>query len=340
MLIAFRYAHNSGLDSEALQNLPTFAPNLEKLNLQLCGCLDNAAMDEWTAKLKKLHTLELYGPFLVRFEAWHRFFAEVGERLRSFKIRESPRFDMGCIEKMVECCPNITELGLAQIGPLDDAALKSLHAYTALTYLDISDPGVSAPGVPPKSLTDDGIIPLLTAVGGTLEHLDVSKNADVTDNLLLTGLKPHCKRLRVLRLSHCVELNTDAVAKLFTDWTNTNGGLTRIDLERCVKLEDNAIKALVAHSGGNLAQLNLNSVDNITAEGLSAIANGCPNLEDLDLGFCRAMDDATIMSFVEKLPKLRVVRVFGCNRVVSRTASSLLLQIDPADDFNSFPASV
>ncbi len=84
-------------------------------------------------------------------EAWHRFFEAVGPRLESFKIRESPRFDLSCAEAMVKHCPNLRELGLAQIGPLDKTMLQPLESYgEQLTYLDVSDPGVSAPGIPPS----------------------------------------------------------------------------------------------------------------------------------------------------------------------------------------------
>ncbi|PWN52106.1 RNI-like protein [Violaceomyces palustris] len=306
----------SKLDSESLQTLPTFAPNLEELNLQLCGCLDNEAMDKLSTKLKSLRKLDLYGPYLVRKEAWHRFFESVGERLVSLKIRESPRFDQGCVEKMVQFCPNLTELGLAQIGPLNDEMLKPLHGYDRLTYLDISYPGVSAPGVPPKSLQDRGVIDLLKAVGHSLEFLDLSKNADLTDQTVLEGIKPNCKRLKVLKLSECEKIESKAMEQLFGRREDeTSPGLKELYVDRMIKLEDGFLDQLARHSGDSLIRLNLNSVDSITDEGFGALSRSFKNLEEIDLGFCRSVDDKVIESLCENLPNLKFVYVFGCNRV-------------------------
>ncbi|KAN0066305.1 UV-damaged DNA-binding protein rad7 [Thecaphora frezii] len=312
----------SKLDSESLQTIPTFAPRLQKINLQLCGQLDNAAIDLWAQKLSELRMLELYGPYLVRKEAWHRFFQTVGARLESFKIRESPRFDLGCAQQMVQHCPNLRELGLAQIGPLDAAMLKPLECYTSLTYLDISDPGVSAPGIPPKSLEDAGVISLLKAVGGNLNHLDISKNLDLTDKVVLEGIAPHCKHLRTLRLVGLEKITSQAMVTLFKTMSRhmdeESGemvGLVRLHLDRMLKLDDSVLPALLEHSGADLVELSLNSVDPLSGDGLSLLASSCPNLEKLDLGFCRSVDDAVLEAICQGCPKLKAVFVFGCNRV-------------------------
>ncbi|EPQ32299.1 uncharacterized protein PFL1_00495 [Pseudozyma flocculosa PF-1] len=311
----------SKLHSESLQTIPTFAPRLRRINLQLCGQLDNSTIDLWAVKLPELRDVELYGPYLVRKEAWHRFFRTVGKRLESFKIRESPRFDIGCAREMVEHCPNIRELGLAQIGPLDDAMLQPLETYKSLTYLDISDPGVSAPGIPPKSLEDAGVISLLKAVGGNLAFLDISKNADLTDKVVLEGIAPNCKHLQTLRMVGLEKVTSEAMVTLFKTMprhTSDDGevsGIRRLCLDRMLELGDEVLPALLEHSGPDLVELSLNSVDKLTGKGLALLAKSCPNLEKLDLGFCRSVDDAVLDEICNGCKKLRVVYVFGCNRV-------------------------
>lgn len=309
----------SKLDSQSLQSIATFAPNLEHINLQLCGMLDNAVMDVWAAKLTKLKSLELYGPFLVRKEAWHRFLEAVGPRLESFKIRESPRFDLSCAEAMVQHCTNIRELGLAQIGPLDKHMLQVLQSYgDQLTYLDVSDPGVSAPGVPPKSLEDEEVINLLNAVGKNLKHLDLSKNVDLSDKVIHEGLEPCCKHLQTLRLIGCEKFETAAVAQMFHTWTNESvKGLKALHLDRMPKLDDDVVAPLLNHSGQELMELSLNSVDAITEKGLDVLsrAKGLPQLESLDLSFVRAVEDDTLSQICNNLPELKKVFVFGCNRI-------------------------
>ncbi|KAK0559500.1 hypothetical protein OC861_006625 [Tilletia horrida] len=156
----------------------------------MCGRLVDSALDAWGKKLRKLRSLELFGPFLVRVEAWHRFFKNAGPRLQSFKIR-TPRFDLECVEKMVKCCPNITQLGLAQIGKLDDKMHRPLGAYTSLTYLDISDPGVSGPGIMAESLKDESVITLLSKVGANLRTPNISGNTALTDAVMTNCIAPH-----------------------------------------------------------------------------------------------------------------------------------------------------
>ncbi len=309
----------SKLDSDSLQSLATFAPNLEHINLQLCGMLDNDAIDAWSKKLTKLKSVELYGPFLVRKEAWHRFFEALGPRLESFKIRESPRFDLSCAESMVKHCPNLRELGLAQIGPLDKTMLRPLEAYgEQLTYLDVSDPGVSAPGIPPKSLEDDEVVSLLQAIGKNLAYLDVSKNIDLTDRVVKEGVLPHCRQLKTLRLIGCEKVEAATVSDMFTEWTRDGvAGLSHVHLDRMLKLDDDLMEPLLTHSGPELVELSLNSVDGITDKGLETLGNAknLPKLELLDLSFVRALDDESLDRICRNLPNLKKVSVFGCNRI-------------------------
>ncbi|CBQ68074.1 related to RAD7-nucleotide excision repair protein [Sporisorium reilianum SRZ2] len=309
----------SKLDSESLQSIATFAPNLEHINLQLCGMLDNDAIDAWAKKLPKLKSVELYGPFLVRKEAWLRFFEAVGARLESFKIRESPRFDLSCAEAMVKHCPNVRELGLAQIGPLDKTMLQPLESYgDQLTYLDVSDPGVSAPGIPPKSLEDEEVVSLLKAVGKNLVHLDVSKNIDLTDRIVEEAVQAHCNKLKTLRLIGCEKLEAKTVAGMFAAWAKQKvAGISYLHLDRMLKLDDSLMKPMLTHSGSELVELSLNSVDGITDKGLEVLANAknLPRLELLDLSFVRAVDDDSLDKICRNLPSLKKVSVFGCNRI-------------------------
>lgn len=309
----------SKLDSESLQSLATFAPNLEHINLQLCGMLDNDAMDAWAKKLPKLKSVELYGPFLVRKEAWHRFFEAVGARLESFKIRESPRFDLSCVEAMVKFCPNVRELGLAQIGPLDKTMLQPLESYgEQLTYLDVSDPGVSAPGIPPKSLEDDEVVSLIRAVGKNLVHLDVSKNIDLTDRIVKEAIEPQCHKLKTLRLIGCEKLEAKTVADMFSTWAKQKvPGISYLHLDRMLKVDDSLMEPMLTHSASELVELSLNSVDGITDKGLEVLANAknLSRLDVLDLSFVRAVDDDSLEKICRNLTSLKKVSVFGCNRI-------------------------
>lgn len=358
----------SKLDTEALQSIGTFSRHIKDLNLQLCGQLDNDAVDSWSRNLKDLRRLELYGPYLVRVDAWQRFFESVGPRLESFKVRESARFNLSCVEAMVRHCPNIAELGLAQIGPLDGACLKALQSLEELTYLDVSDPGVSAPGVPPKSLEDDEVIELLSHVGTSLTHLNIGGNADLTDRVVLEGILPYCPSLRELNIAHCEKIAGDAIAILF-DSLNARGcpPLEKVSLERCRGMTDEGLRALIQHSGPKLAELNLNACAKLTKPALKLIAGdwsdwsqreaeareasndlgpapidpevmqpgggiaGCSALERLDVGFVRSTDDDGLTTIMDGNKRLQEIKVFGCQRIsdlITGTATCKILGLE------------
>lgn len=331
----------SKLDSEVLASIPRFCPFVQDINLQLCGMMDNAVLDSWSEKLKELKSIELYGPFLVRIEAWHRFFENIGPRLNSFKIRDTPRFDKGCCEMLVKHCPNVTNLGLAQVGQLNAECLQVIKAYgTQLTYLDISDPGVSAPGIPPQSLKDEEVVDLLRQVGPSLTYLDVSRNADLSCATIVDGILAHCTSLKTVRLAllQNESLEAEHFITLFRGWKGKNAAkLECLSLERCLSVNDDVVDALVEHCGPSLVDLNVNSCDLITEAGFKRIAEGCPNLTRLDVGFCRSIRDDIVTHFIAHMPRLTEISLFSCNKI--RYVPLLLLRLSLKPPYSPFLTS-
>lgn len=230
-------------------------------------------------------------------------------------------FDSSCLDRLLERCPNIQELGLSEIQKLDDTALGLLHSFKNLTYLDISHAGTR------ETLTDDGVTQLLVAVGQNLRTLILDHNESLTDRTLIEGVKPNCKQLRRLSLSTIELLTPSGLKDLFTDWDSTP--LTHLNLHRCRDMggedepEESApkylefIQALVAHSGHSLTFLDLNSVDMINEEALKTLVDGLSSTEmkELDLSSVRAMDDFMVKEILDKLEGLKLLYVYGCNRV-------------------------
>ncbi|CEH19349.1 Leucine rich repeat proteins, some proteins contain F-box [Ceraceosorus bombacis] len=311
----------SGLDSDALASIGVFAPDVEDLNLQLCGRLNNEAMSQLSIKLTKLRRLELYGPYSVYIKAWHDFFDARGADLESFKIRESPRFDLSCCQKLVALCPKLKEVGLAQVGPLNGECLGVLRALKGLTYLDVSNPGTSRPGVPPESLKDEDVVSLLQNVGSSLVTLNVGGNAGLSSRTLLEGILANCNGVSDLSLSHFENdgLSVDDWVAFFTGRAERgHAPLTHLNLERCLKINDEAFEALLEHSGTSLVELNINSCDALTSDALKLIAKHCHKLVKLDVGFVRAFDDSVIMDLCspqEGCSSLRHISAFACNAI-------------------------
>lgn len=282
--------------------MANLCPNLERLHLQLCGQLMAATLTHWSTALKHLKRIELYAPFLVRKDGWESFIVAAGERLEGFLVTQSPRIDLETISKLVDSCPNLTELRLAEIGLLDGECLAAISKLKKLRLLDLS--------APPHSLQDDDVIALLQAVGADLLSLDLSSNPDLTD-ATLDAIALHCPKLRELHMRHLVELSNEGVARFFTTLRdNGHAGLHIIDMEKGHDLKDEALVALLSQSGTTVERLSILGWRDTTSSAFEGLAQ-CPNLRELDLGWCRKLTDFTVKDILERSQSVQLIRVWG-----------------------------
>ncbi|KZV99989.1 RNI-like protein [Exidia glandulosa HHB12029] len=297
------------LESSALCTLASLNPNVEQLRLDLCGRIDNSAISHWSSHLKNLTRLELLGPFLIRPPAWIDFFRARGAQLQGFLITQSPRFDLDCVEALVEHCgTTLTELRLAEIGKMADEFLPHIAKCSNLVHLDLS--------YPDNSLNDDAVVELLAVVSPRLEYLSLSGNEALTDDVLERGIQAHTRTLRCLALCNLPELTDAGVAKLFSGWA-PHAALEKIEMARCHGPASKALAALLKHSGPNLLELNINSWKDTDTDVLSRIAKSAPKLMRLNVGWCRGVDDFVIKSLLESPcgETLKEIKVYGCNRL-------------------------
>jgi DNA repair protein RAD7 len=298
-----------GLTPDALTTLGSLNPNLVNLRLDLCGRITGAVLDSWATSLRQLRRIELYGPFLVRTDAWKAFFA-AHPQLEGFLITQSPRFDLACMEALVEHCPEVHELRLKEVGKLNDAfadAIASMCPSRGWTLLDLADPSTS--------LSGPALVRLLEAVGPTVKELDLSGHEELTDKVLRDGLHAHARQLTHLRLANCLTMTDYGVATLFTDWANPP--LRVLDLARNADLAGGALEALLAHSAATLRTLSLNGWRGVPADVLSQIGETCARVERLDLSWCREVDDFVVKALLDGCTACKELQVWACNRLTS-----------------------
>lgn len=282
--------------------MANLCPNLERLHLHLCGQLQADTLKHWSKTLRQLKRVELYAPFLVRKDGWKSLIESFGDQLEGVLVTQSPRIDLETVQDLVKYCPNLVELRLAEIGLLDGDCLAAIAQLQHLTLLDLSAPSVS--------LNDDDVADLLKAVGGNLQKLNLSDNPELTD-LTLTAIATHCPRLVELRLRNQVEFSNIGVADFFTSLkTQGHPGFSVIDLEKGHDLEDAALHALLTHSGTTLDTLSLLGWKSASAKSLEALA-ACPSLRDLNLGWCRKLNDFALKEIIDGTPAMQVIRVWG-----------------------------
>ncbi|KAH7087924.1 RNI-like protein [Auriculariales sp. MPI-PUGE-AT-0066] len=312
------------LEPPALCTLASLNPNLTHLRLDFCGRMKDVVIQHWSQHLRYLTKIDLLGPFLVRSEAWIKFFEVVGPQLHTFRITQSPRFDLDCAEALAKhASGTLTDLRLAEVGLLKDDFLPILAGCTNLISVDFSYPGSGT------SLSSDAVVDFLAAIGSTLEHLNLSGHEGLDDDLSTRGLQEHCKKLRSLGLAGLPELTDVPTAAFFKAWQGRNPPLERIDMSRCHKLSSAALDALLAHSGRNLVELNINSWRDTDSDTLSRIADSVPKIERLNVGFCRGVDDFVVKSLLEGVCKahLRELKVYGCNRLTENCPKSRNINI-------------
>lgn len=211
-----------------------------------------------------------------------------------------------------EHCAGLTELRLKEVGKLDDEFVDVLKEMTSLTYLDLSDPTIS--------LSEEAATELMRCIGEGLTHLDLSGHSALTDTFLIDGIQTHVQALTELSLRNVQELTDDGVADFFNRWTEgdvdiTNPPFTILDLSRNYNLSSNALTALLTHSGQTLTNLNINGWKTVSEASLREIPVKARNLQLLDVGWCREMDNFVMKSIMEECSKLTEVKVWGCNRL-------------------------
>ncbi|KAH9920184.1 RNI-like protein [Amylocystis lapponica] len=309
----------TNLTPPALCTLASLNPNLTHLRLDFCGRMDNTVMDAWSTSLPHLKRVELLGPFLVRAPAWQTFF-KAHPGLEGFLITQSPRFDLECMQVLVESCPGLKELRLKEVGKLDDTFLEPIKLLAGtLASLDLSYPGVEKT----EPLSSDAVIDLLSAIGNSLTHLDLSGNINLGDGFLFNGLKPHTRKLTSLVLANLPELTDAGVAEFFNTWASAaeedgltpNPRLITVDLSRNEVLSSDALYALLKHSGPALTQLNINGWKSVSDDALEMIAAKARELRWLDIGWCREANDWVIKALMDKCEKITDVKVWGCQRL-------------------------
>ncbi|KAJ7074868.1 hypothetical protein B0H15DRAFT_956510 [Mycena belliarum] len=177
----------TNLTPDAFTALGHLNPNLTTLKLDFCGPLNDAVMSSWTNSLPHLVSLELLGPFLIREAAWIAFL-QAHPNMEAFLITQSPRFSLDCLAALIASSKTmLRRLRLREVGKLCDAFVEPIAEIVALEYLDLAEPA--------EWLTDDAVIALLSKVGTTLTHLDLSGHGALTDDVLAHGLDPYAPAL-------------------------------------------------------------------------------------------------------------------------------------------------
>ncbi|KAF9192844.1 hypothetical protein BGZ49_003373 [Haplosporangium sp. Z 27] len=288
------------------KNIAQFCPSLRSLKLKFCGRIDDDVIDLYGESLTQLTSFSLIGPILITEAAYIRFFEAVGDRLEKFELKHSARFSLKALKALCENCPKLTHLRLGDCGLMDDEWIETIADLTKLRSLRIRNPERDR-------VTTEPLVKLIQSVGSGIEELELKGCVGLEDSVLTEAIRPCCARLERLNISGCEEFTTEAIEKLFDNWS-INRGLNYVNIDSCIMLGDGALKAITSHSAETLEVLRIKGLDELTRDSLITIAK-CENLTTLDASWCRAMDDEVLKEIVDGAQNLTKVMVWGDHRL-------------------------
>lgn len=343
----------SNLSSHSFNQIAAYCSNLESLTIFMCGQFHNDNLVYYKDKLPQLTKLSLNGPFLISNQLWQDFFDQAQCNLQEFEVRNTHRFgNQALISLMENRGAALTSLKLSRLDGLDSASVYELIPQyispSQLISLEISYPFKE------ELVSDDLLIHILAVTGESLRYLNVDGCTSLTDLFLVEGVAKFCPCLEGLSMKNCDLITNDGFVEAFNEFSMINsGGLVTVDFTKCTGLGDQAIHALLKHSGDTLVEASFNSLDSLTKSFLlqsltddtekwkkdlqQSIEDGIndsaetekeknhfysrvslPLLTKLDVGFVRSFDDEVTEKFSEKCPKLTYLEVYGDNRCTSK----------------------
>lgn len=312
-------------------------------------------LEHWSMHLSSLRGVDLLGPFNVRAEAWISFIEGTKRPLERFCVTQSPLFDRQCLEALHKRCrSSLVDLRLKETSKLDDDWLSLVANFMNLASLDISRPA--------RSISDNALIALLAQIGNKLSRLDVSGHEDLTDRVLVEGVKLHATKLASFSAADLPLLTDEGVSQFFgaklepgasaaqdvemqdkegntasdtEDTVMIDGGddiddindapevdaicnlppLEQVDLSRSPALGSKALAALLQHSGKTLRDLNINQWKDVDNETLLILGPSAPHLIQVNIGWCRNVDNFAVKALLDNCPKLKLILCAGCNRL-------------------------
>lgn len=291
----------ANLDPECLKTIANLCPSISRLKIGFAGQLNTDVIKDWCSRFRNLEHLDVHGAYLVKPDGWIEFLNTFGSTLKTLKISDCPPFDQSCLEAIGKNCNKLTSLSLSQVK-IDNQCVDHLIGLTNLNKLEV----VEVEG----ELTSEAIVNLLSNVGEGLEELNLSKNPDLDNELLINGISLYCPNIRNLNLSDCELIDNTGFEELFKQWKNTS--LKQLDLSLNHVINDECLEKILKKSGPTIELLNLNKIKDLSRDFLLTLPSMIPKIKEIDVSWCRQTDDAVIKKFIETCPEIKKITCFGC----------------------------
>lgn len=297
------------------------APNLRRFKARAAIQFKDEVMDYLLSRDIALESFYLHGANLLSEEKWHEFFMKKGQSLTGVQVYYTDKhFGDDTIDIMATYTPNLRRLKVENNQKMTSKGVESMGGLSSLEHLGLQLQNSPSP---------TAINGALSKIGPKLKTLSLKIVPDADDSVLQT-IHESCSSLTKLRITESEKMTDRGFVDLFTNWRNPPLGL--VDLQKCryidathprtnddgVGLCGEGFKALMAHSGRHLVDLNVHACRHISQQAFEDAFNEkahYPELKRLEISFCEEVTDFILGSIFRACPKIKEVNVFGCMKV-------------------------
>lgn len=267
--------------------------HLQKLNLSSCE-LSKKGFKQLTKICSDLQALH-FSPLSTSFKITGADFLVLIHNCKNLLVLDLSNYHFEMDTILIEvsrCCTQLHTLLLDGIGISNYGLQNVVQSCSRLETLrfrygdDVTDASLHQIA---KSCT--GLKSLTLDFWNKFNRISVSDQA-------IKSLLQSCTNLTELSLCNCLVLTGACFPE-----TGYFPFLQSLNLADCIQLNDFAIRR-ITESCPNLKRLELNSLNNLNAASLDAIALCCPLLEELYLISCGCFKDESIKNLLKVMPKL------------------------------------
>lgn len=284
-----------------------------RMTNQECRNLENFSIEGCKIERSSIHFFLLRNPKLLQIHmpgmqninnATMKIIASHCPQLELLNIDWCSQIDTKGLKKVIQSCPNLTDLRASEVRGLDDNDfMLELFQRNNLERLilqhcdSLTDEALQilVQGLEPELdvLTDRPIVP-----PRRLRHLDISRCRSLTDNGV-RALAHNVPYLEGLRLCQNSALTDDAL----TDLISTTSRLSHIELEEIELLTNATLLTLAkAKAAKTLEHLSISYCEQMGDIGVLPLLKACPELKSLCLDNTR-ISDLVLMEASEQVRK-------------------------------------
>lgn len=309
------------LGSQDFISIFQVAPQLRRFKARAAIQFKDEVMDYLLSRDTALESFYLHGANLLSEDKWHEFFVKKGRALKGVQVYYTDKhFGDDSIDVLAQNCPSLLRLKVENNQKLTGKGVEAIANLSSLEHLGLQLH---------HRLQPASINTAISSVGPRLKTLSLKIVPDADDSILQT-IHESCRSLTKLRITDSEAMTDQGFVSLFTNWSNAP--LQIVDFQKCryisasrpranddnVGLCSEGFKALMAHSGQRLVDLNVHACRHISRTAFEEVFHetaNFPELLKLEISFCEEVTDFILGSIFRACPKIKEVNVFGCMKV-------------------------